>query len=40
LNVPKLLLFYISMLVTMWFYDLFSYKIPMHRKWVRLKYVS
>jgi hypothetical protein len=40
LNVPKLLLFYLPMLVTMCFFDLFSYNIPMHRKWVRLKCVS
>jgi hypothetical protein len=40
LKVPKLLLFYLPMLVTMCFFDLFSYKIPMHRKWVRLKCVS
>jgi hypothetical protein len=39
LKVPKLLLFYLPMLVTMYFFDLFSYKIPMHRKWVRLKRV-
>jgi hypothetical protein len=35
-----LLLFYLPMPVTMCFFDLFSYKIPMHRKWVRLKCVS
>jgi hypothetical protein len=40
LKIPRLLLFYLRMLVTMCFFDLFSYKIPMHRKWVRLKYVS
>jgi hypothetical protein len=40
LKVPKLLLFYLPMLVTMCFFDLFSYKILMHRKWVRLKCVS
>jgi hypothetical protein len=40
LKVPKLLLFYLPMLVTMCFFDLFSYKIPMHRKWVSLKCVS
>ena len=39
LKVSKLLLFYLPMLVTMWFFDLFSYNIPMHRKWVRLKCV-
>jgi hypothetical protein len=36
----KLYLFYLSMLVTMCLVDLFSYKIPMHRKWFRFKYVS
>jgi hypothetical protein len=40
LKVLKLLLFYLPMLVTICFFDLFSYKIPMHRKWVRLKCVS
>jgi hypothetical protein len=40
LKVLELLLFYLPILVTMCFFDLFSYKIPMHRKWVRLKYVS
>jgi hypothetical protein len=39
LKVSKLLLFYQPILVTMCFVDLFSYKISMHRKWVRLKYV-
>jgi hypothetical protein len=39
LKFPKLLLFYQPILVTMCFFDLFSYKIPMHRKWVRLKCV-
>jgi hypothetical protein len=39
LKVPKLRLFYVPILVTMCFFDLFSYKIPMHRKWVRLKCV-
>jgi hypothetical protein len=39
LKVLKLLLFYLPILVTMCFFDLFSYKIPMHRKWVRLKCV-
>jgi hypothetical protein len=39
LKVSKLLLFYLPMLVTMCFFDLFSYKVPMHRKWVRLKCV-
>ena len=39
LKVLKLLLFYLPMLITMFFIDLFDYKIPMHRKWVRLKCV-
>jgi hypothetical protein len=39
LKVPKLLLFYLPIIVTTCFFDLFSYKIPMHRKWVRLKCV-
>jgi hypothetical protein len=39
LKVPKLLLFYLPILVAICFFDLFSYKIPMHRKWVRLKCV-
>ena len=37
LKVLKLLLFYVPMLVTLLFMNLFGYKIPMHRKWVRLK---
>ena len=36
----KLHLFYLPMLVTLLFMNLFIYKIPMHRKWVRLKSVS
>ena len=40
LKVLKLFLFYLAMLVTMCLFDLFVYKIPMHRKWVRLKCVS
>src|SRR4051812_37908036 len=40
LKVLKLLLFYLPILVTMCFFDLFSNKIPMHRKWFRLKCVS
>ena len=36
----KLHLFCLPMLVTLCFIDLFSYNISMHRKWVRLKYVS
>jgi hypothetical protein len=39
LKVPKLLLFYLPILVTMFLFDLFSYKIPMYRKWVRIKCV-
>ena len=39
-KVLKLLLFYLPMLLALCFNDLFSYKIPMHRKWVRLKCVS
>jgi hypothetical protein len=37
LKVPKFLLFYLPILVAMCFFNLFYYKIPMHRKWVRLK---
>jgi hypothetical protein len=40
LKILKLHLFYLPMLVIMCFFDLFSYKFPMHRKWVRLKSVS
>jgi hypothetical protein len=36
----KLHLFYLSMFATMCLVDLFSYKIPMHRKWFRFKCVS
>ena len=36
----KLHLFCFPMLVSLCFIVLFSYKIPMHRKWVRLKCVS
>src|SRR3954470_10259040 len=32
-------LFYLPMLTTLCFIDFFFYKIPMHRKWVRLKCV-
>ena len=35
----KLHLFYLSMLVALCFMNLFIYKIPFHRKWVRLKFV-
>jgi hypothetical protein len=37
LKVLKLVLFCLPILVTMCFFDLFSYKIPMYRKWVRFK---
>src|SRR3954468_8022035 len=40
LKVLKLLLFHLPMLIALCFFDLFSYKMPMHRKWVRLKCVS
>lgn len=40
LKLLKLLLFYLTMLVTLFFLNLFVYKIPMHWKWVRLKSVS
>src|ERR1044071_9509399 len=40
LKVLKLFLFHLPMLVSLCFFDLFSYKMPMHRKWVRLKCVS
>ena len=40
LKILKLLLFYLLMLVTLFFMNLFVYKIPFHRKWVRLKSVS
>jgi hypothetical protein len=40
LQILKLHLFYLTMLVTMCLIDLFSYKIPMHRKWFRFKCVS
>ena len=39
MKVLKLLLFYLPMPVTLFFVNLFSYKIPMNRKWVRLKFV-
>ena len=39
-NVLKLLLFYLSMIVSLCFLNLLHYKIHMHRKWVRLKCVS
>src|SRR5215216_2237565 len=37
LKVLKLHLFFFTMLVSLCFHDLFLYKIPMIRKWVRLK---
>ena len=40
LKILKLLVFYLPMLVTLFFMNLFVYKIPMHRKRVRLKSVS
>src|ERR1041385_1281302 len=36
----KFFLFHFPMLVSLCFFDLFSYNIPRHRKWVRLKCVS
>ena len=39
LKALKLQLFCLPMLVTLCFIDLFYYKIPLHRKWVRLKCV-
>ena len=39
LKVLKLFLFHLPMLLTMCFIDLVGYKVPMHRKWVRLKCV-
>jgi hypothetical protein len=39
LKVLKLLLLYLFMLVTLFYKNLFVYKIPMHRKWVRIKCV-
>ena len=40
LNILKFHLFCLSMLVASCFNNLFSYNIPLHRKWVRLKYVG
>jgi hypothetical protein len=40
LRILKWHLFYLSMFATMCLIDLFSYKIPMHRKWFRFKCVS
>jgi hypothetical protein len=39
LQILKLHLFYLPMLVIMCLIDLFSYKIPMHRKWFRFNFV-
>ena len=40
LKILKLCLFFLPMLVDSCSHKLFAYKIPMHRKWVRLKCVS
>src|SRR3954468_4764230 len=40
LKVLKLFFFDLPMHVTLRFFDLFSYRMPMHRKWVMLKCVS
>ena len=40
LKILKLCLFYLPMLVDYYFHKLFAHKIPMHRKWVRLKCAS
>src|SRR3954466_13041285 len=40
LKLLKFHLFYLPMLATLCFIDLFFYKIPLHRNWVRLKCVS
>ena len=39
LKILKLHLFFLSMLVASYFNNLYSYKAPLHRKWVRLKCV-
>src|SRR3954471_9557089 len=39
-KVLKLFFFHLPMHVTLCFFDLFAYKSPRHRKWVRLKCVS
>ena len=39
LKVVKLLVFHLPMLDTLCYSDLFSYKFPMYRKWVRIKCV-
>src|SRR6266567_4305363 len=40
LKILKLHLFCLHMLVALCYHDLFLYKIPFHRKWVRIKCVS
>ena len=40
LKVLKLCMFCLPMLVDSWSHKLFAHKIPMHRKWVRLKCAS
>jgi hypothetical protein len=40
LQILKWRLFYLPMFATMCLIDLFSYKIPMYRKWFRFKCVS
>src|SRR3954466_1225347 len=40
LKILKFHLFCLLMLATLCFIDLFLYKVPLHRKWVRLKCVS
>ena len=40
LKILKICLFYLPMLVDYCSHKLFSHKIPMHRKWVRLKCAS
>ena len=40
LKVLKLCMFCLPMLVDSCFHELFAHKIPMHRKWVRLKSAS
>src|SRR3954466_3040156 len=40
LKILKFYFFCLPMLATLCFIDLFFYKIPLHRKWVRLKCVS
>ena len=37
LKVLKLFLLHLPMLVALWFNDLIYSKIPLHRKWVRLR---